>query len=629
MTASLFIPPRTVAVSAQSRVVAGAQRYFYLAGTATPATVYTSSAKSATRTQPVTATSGGEFPACYIDVAVKVSEYTANGVLRWTEDNIPPTGANESSIGDALFPRTDLEIDAAITPVSYLYPPGDVRRYGAIGDGATDDTSAVQNAISTGHNVVGENGKTYLCGPLTQSVDGQFIDFSGCSINLKAGSSSFQLLLEGSGARVIGGTFDGNKAAGHTTADAYYDHASVCVSADDCVVENITSQNSIGLAIKVIASSRVKIRNNTVNTYNVQGIFFDALSAAHEYDNEVTGNHVTFTASTGVGIYVSSGATYKNYRVKVTGNTIVGPAVSGSTEDICMTVNSEDCVISNNSTFGGDMGISASGVNQSVISGNRIDSPDATRSGYGIEVRGAYNSITGNYIKGGTYGIQINGTDGQNGNNISGNVVENSEDICIYISGSGAAARYCNITANTLKALVGVPSIAVQLTGDCKYALIANNQLIGPGSSEATGSAITLDSGTGYVRVLGNTLSGWGRGLTFYTAGAVAHTDVTFSHNDCSVDMGAESTWVAVDGLATIGARVVQMWNTGSGGLGTNYLDRSNGVLIKHGSSTPESSVTAGIGSIYLRTDGGTDSAMYTKCSGANTNSGWIAVDNV
>lgn len=44
--------------------------------------------------------------------------------------------------------QTPAEELAGITPVNYAYPPFDVRRYGAKGDGVTDDTAAIQSAIN-------------------------------------------------------------------------------------------------------------------------------------------------------------------------------------------------------------------------------------------------------------------------------------------------------------------------------------------------------------------------------------------------------------------------------------------------------------------------------------------------
>lgn len=46
--------------------------------------------------------------------------------------------------------------------------------------------------------------------------------------------------------------------------------------------------------------------------------------------------------------------------------------------------------------------------------------------------------------------------------------------------------------------------------------------------------------------------------------------------------------------------------------------------LIYSGTGTPEGAVTAGVGSLFLRTDGGATTTLYVKESGAG-NTGWIA----
>ena len=48
-------------------------------------------------------------------------------------------------------------------------------------------------------------------------------------------------------------------------------------------------------------------------------------------------------------------------------------------------------------------------------------------------------------------------------------------------------------------------------------------------------------------------------------------------------------------------------------------------AFIHAGSGTPESAVAAAIGSLFLRTDGGANTTLYVKESGAGTNTGWIA----
>ena len=51
---------------------------------------------------------------------------------------------NTSAISYGL---TDAEVSAGVTPTSYYYPPYNVKRYGATGDGSTNDRAALQAAI--------------------------------------------------------------------------------------------------------------------------------------------------------------------------------------------------------------------------------------------------------------------------------------------------------------------------------------------------------------------------------------------------------------------------------------------------------------------------------------------------
>ena len=61
-----------------------------------------------------------------------------------------PAIAYGAGIGQFLnytFGRTAAEIAASVTPTAYQYRPGDVRRYGAVADGTTNDKAAVQAAM--------------------------------------------------------------------------------------------------------------------------------------------------------------------------------------------------------------------------------------------------------------------------------------------------------------------------------------------------------------------------------------------------------------------------------------------------------------------------------------------------
>lgn len=47
-------------------------------------------------------------------------------------------------------------------------------------------------------------------------------------------------------------------------------------------------------------------------------------------------------------------------------------------------------------------------------------------------------------------------------------------------------------------------------------------------------------------------------------------------------------------------------------------------ALVKTGTGTPEGAVTASVGTLFLRTDGGTSTTLYVKESGTG-NTGWVA----
>ena len=65
---------------------------------------------------------------------------------------------------------------------------------------------------------------------------------------------------------------------------------------------------------------------------------------------------------------------------------------------------------------------------------------------------------------------------------------------------------------------------------------------------------------------------------------------------------------------------------TSSSGLTvTGDIGIYNGPSIKSGTNTPEGAVTASVGSLFLRTNGGAGSTLYVKESGTG-NTGWSAV---
>lgn len=58
---------------------------------------------------------------------------------------------------------------------------------------------------------------------------------------------------------------------------------------------------------------------------------------------------------------------------------------------------------------------------------------------------------------------------------------------------------------------------------------------------------------------------------------------------------------------------------------GIRFASGSGGATITAGTGSPESAVTANVGSLFLRTDGGEDTTLYVKESGTG-NTGWVPI---
>jgi hypothetical protein len=87
-------------------------------------------------------------------------------------------------------------------------------------------------------------------------------------------------------------------------------------------------------------------------------------------------------------------------------------------------------------------------------------------------------------------------------------------------------------------------------------------------------------------------------------------------------DSGANDEYLEIS--AASGTNLIRPQATGTGTASVVRYHTTTSVFWTSGSGTPEGVVTAPIGSLYTRTDGGAATTLYVKESGTGS-TGWVA----
>lgn len=158
--AILFNSGRFKATDLSNAPISGAFLAFYASNTSTPQPIYTDPTLTIGLSNPLQSDGNGLFPEVWLDESLDtykivfsapdINTPSIPGAVIWTIGQYNSIGGPQ--IPALLNPLTGGEVAADVT--NYVYEFGDLRRYGATGDGVADDTAAWKTAIRLGYTVV-------------------------------------------------------------------------------------------------------------------------------------------------------------------------------------------------------------------------------------------------------------------------------------------------------------------------------------------------------------------------------------------------------------------------------------------------------------------------------------------
>lgn len=498
------------------RPLSGGKIYTYQAGTTTPAVTYTTPTGSVANSNPIVADSAGRltdeiwFP---VSGAYKFVLKTTNDVTLATYDNIPTTlqppitndassisyeqgyevtaggftvGATYliTSIGNTDF----VAIGAAANSVGVLFTATgvgsgtgtakfsrtlqtrlqeylSVKDFGAVGDGITDDTAAIQAAHATGKIIFYPYGTYKYVGYFPECEGG--IIGEGWSANVGANTTNI----------VFYNCTSTTKGAFTIKTDSPVTHffsiENIAIKASSWDV--ITGCLGYGLDI----GAPVKLTNILVEGFKKSNIFIhhmDPINSSAPYESILT--NVISTVSGQYGCYVGAGAsliTFINYEGKWNGATTFGviPSVAGNYDGFYVTV-SDDGVGYTNSLVEG----------LSIIGG---DCSYNSRYGWNLFQVANSSSLFPAYAEG---NLATGGYQSALGNGFQTSIV--------YFGNVDSAHLYQN--AYALSAYGNLVYAKGQLVGygGINYLLATSNSYLVPSTGLASGTIIAKPNASGF-----------------------------------------------------------------------------------------------------------------------------------
>jgi len=480
-----------------------------------------------------------------------------------------------------------LQIDGALN----------VRQCGATGDGSTDDTSAIQAALDSGASKVDLTAGTYLItSTLTMSANQTLT-----GVGILKTASVITMIAASTGCIVEGITIEGN---GSGSPISTFKAISVIGADKDNYLSNI------------------RVSNCYVYSYAGYGVY-------GEFVEDLTINNCTFTDFGFMGVGILSGTNVKCDSLTISDG---GTGISGRTYGVAFTRREEDsitdyprsidCSVTNShisncptwealDTHGGEsckfinniirgcpIGISIAGADDSVgvetfpalkceVSNNTVYG--VSGSSNGIVVTGASTGYLDQCVINGNTLIES----GDDGNNLSGAINIGTYTYGVVISNNTLKDSYAH---------------AIKLSSYNKGFAITGNTIIDTQDSSYSATAgISIRSTNNEGVISGNSIFATGASLNTYTSvrgiSCDSYTNVIALGNNSN---NFTSAIVGIDARNSY------------------FAFSEDGVKMFNGLGTPEGSVTASSGSVFVNRNGGAGTTLYVKESGTG-NTGWVA----
>jgi parallel beta-helix repeat protein len=295
------------------------------------------------------------------------------------------------------------EIAAGVAPANTAYPPGDIRRYGAVGDGVTDDTAAINTALSVNQNIVIPETEAHWAvsqvlslAHTKQCVYGFGQKSKIVQAGTNANSSVFSVVSKGQN------EFHGLYVIPNETTNALaYGYGFYISDSDYCVVQNCRITDHRRGGVGLFDSNHCKVLDNWIIDSVVEpGVgVTQSDTGADIYlggscsSNLISGNHCLNGAGLGIAVQTLTAGDVANHNV-IEGNIVTFQDLYG----IMLYI----------------LNAGADTLNHTVIRGNKID----TVSGAIPESGGSYNYGAGIYGAGADH-ILIEGNQIRNTNTYS------------------------------------------------------------------------------------------------------------------------------------------------------------------------------------------------------------------